>query len=331
VEFDTGLLGDIVIAKNLQLPLFHFAVVVDDFQMQISHVIRGEEHLSNTPRQILIQKALGFPQPTYGHLPLLLNPDRSKLSKRYGDIALADYHKQGYLPEALINFMVLLGWNPGTEKEVFSLSQLEKEFSIERVQKAGAIFNIQRLDFLNGLYIREKPIEKLTEFCLPYLIEANLLEIKNSQYITQAGQSISFSHLEKIVEVCKTRMKKLSEIRQLSDFFFKEKLDFAPDLLKWNNMSEKEVKEALLLCDEILSQLADNQWNIKKLEEALSNGAGEFNKKKGYPEKNKGFLLWPLRVALSGKESSPSPFEIADILGREETLKKIKKAIKLLS
>ena len=318
IEFDTGLLGDVVIAKNLEAPLYHFAVVVDDFEMQISHVIRGEEHLSNTPRQILIQQALGFYTPEYAHLPLMLNSDRSKMSKRQGDVAISDYHNAGYLPEALINFMVLLGWNPGTEKEVFSLSQLEKEFSIEKVQKAGAVFNITRLDFLSGFYIRQKDIEKLTELCKPYLKEAGLLV---------AGQA-SENKLEKIIEVSRTRMKKLSDIVELSDFFFMDKLSYDEDLLKWGSMQDKDVKEALLLCDKILSEIKD--WETKKIEEVCLAGAGEFNKQKGYPEKNKGFLLWPLRVALSGKQFSPSPFEIADILGKEKTLKRIANAIKLL-
>ena len=319
VEFDAGLLGDIVIAKNLETPLYHFAVVVDDFEMQISHVIRGEEHLSNTSRQILIQEALELYQPVYAHLPLMLNANRSKLSKRQGDVALKDYHEQGYLPEALVNFMVLLGWNPGTEKEIFTLQQLAKEFSIEKVQKAGAVFNIQRLDFINGFYIREKPIEKLTELCRPYLKEAGLLV---------QGQ-VSENKLEKIIEVSRTRMKKLSDIVELSDFFFQDKLTYDEDLLKWDAMKEEDIKGALLLCDKILSELKD--WDIKKIEEALLIGAGEFNKQKGYSEKNRGFLLWPLRVALSGKQFSPSPFEIADILGSEKTLKRIAEAVKMLA
>ncbi len=318
VKFNPGLLGDIVIAKNLRTPLYHFAVVVDDYEMQISHVIRGEEHLSNTPRQILIQQALGFSEPVYAHLPLMLNPDRSKLSKRHGDVALADYHKQGYLPEALVNFMVLLGWNPGSEKEIFSLSELEKEFSIEKTQKAGAVFNIQRLDFINGFYIRQKSAEKLAELCRPYLKEAGLLV---------EGQ-VSEAKLEKIVEVSKNRMKKLSDIVELSDLFFQDKLAYDKNLLKWDAMEEKDVKAALLLCDKILSELKD--WDIKRIEYALLLGAEEFNKKRGYPEKNRGFLLWPLRVALSGKQASPSPFEIADILGREKTLKKINEAMQKL-
>lgn len=316
VEFDMSLSGDFVIAKNLESPLYHFAVVVDDFEMQISHVIRGEEHLSNTPRQILIQEALNFYQPTYAHLPLMLNPDRSKLSKRQGDVALADYHNNGYLPEALVNFMVLLGWNPGTEKEIFSLAQLSKEFSMEKVQKAGAIFNIQRLDYLNGLYIREKPIEKITELCVPYLKEAGLLVV---------GQA-SEHKLEKIVEVSRTRMKKLSEISELADFFFADKLKYDKDLLQWQKVGDSATKESLLCSKKLLSEI--KEWKIKNLEKELFLASEKFNLEKGYPEKNKGYLLWPLRVALSGKQSSPSPFEIADILGREKTLKRIQDAIK---
>jgi glutamyl-tRNA synthetase len=318
VEFDAGLLGDVVIAKDLESPLYHFAVVVDDFEMQISHVIRGEEHLPNTPRQILLQEALGFLTPVYAHLPLMLNMDRSKMSKRQGDVAISDYHNSGYLPEALINFMALLGWNPGTEKEMFSLQQLIKEFSIDNVQKAGAVFNVQRLDFLNGFYIREKDIEKLAELCKPYLKEAGLLV---------QGQ-VSDSKLEKIVEVSKTRMKKLSDIVELSDFFFNDKLIYDKDLLKWSKMENVDIKDALLLCDKLLSEL--REWDIKEIEEILMAEAGEFNKQKGYPEKNRGFLLWPLRVALSGKQFSPGPFEIADILGREKTLLRIQLAIKKL-
>ncbi|OGZ65181.1 MAG: glutamate--tRNA ligase [Candidatus Staskawiczbacteria bacterium RIFCSPHIGHO2_01_FULL_36_16] len=323
VEFDAGLLGDVVIAKDLNTPLYHFAVVIDDYLMQISHVIRGEEHLSNTPRQILIYQALGFDHPIYAHMPLMLNPDRSKLSKRHGDVALADYHKQGYLPEALVNFMALLGWNPGTEKEVFSLSQLVKEFSVEKVQKAGAVFNIKRLEFLNGLYIREKSIEKLTELCESYLKEAGLLV---------AGQ-MSQEKLQKIIEVSKTRMKKISEIVELADFFFADKLNYDENLLKWDNMKNEDVKRALLLCDKILSKINPpaGGWDIKKIEEVLLAGAWEFNKEKGYPEKNRGFLLWPLRVALSGRQFSPSPFEIADILGKEKTLKRIREAVSIVT
>ncbi len=334
VEFDAGLLGDIVIAKNLNAPLYHFAVVVDDYEMQISHVIRGEEHLSNTPRQILIQQALDFSQPVYAHLPLMLNTDRSKLSKRQGDVALSDYHNQGYLPEAIVNFMALLGWNPGTEKEMFSLPQLIKEFSIEKVQKAGAVFNIQRLDFINGVYIREKPIEKITELCLPYLVESNLLvKMGDSYEIAGIREQIPSKTLQKIIEICRSRLKKLAEIPELSEYFFKENLSYDKNLLKWQKMGDEGVKEALSYAEEALSAINApvDKWNLKNLEKVLLPLAQKFNAEKGYPEQNRGYLLWPLRVALSGRQASASPFEIADILGKEKTLKRISKAINILA
>ena len=313
VEFDSALIGDMVIAKDIKTPLYNFAVVIDDFEMKISHVIRGEDHIANTPKQILMQQALGFDIPQYAHLPLILAPDRSKMSKRYGSVAISEYIEQGYLPEAIINFMALLGWNPGTEKEFFSLSQLAKEFSIEKVQKAGAIFNIARLDFLNGYYIREKSIEKLTELCVPYLKKAGLLVV---------GQASEYK-LEKIVEVSRSRMKKLSEICELSDFFFQDKLIFDKDLLKWKAMGDSEIKNSLETSEKILSGAKD--WEMKSLEKVLVESAVKYN------STDKGALLWPLRVALSGKKSSPSPFEIAEILGKEKTLKRIQHAIKIFS
>ncbi|KKP31758.1 MAG: glutamate--tRNA ligase [Candidatus Staskawiczbacteria bacterium RIFOXYB2_FULL_32_9] len=333
VEFDMALLGDIVIAKNLQTALFHFTVVIDDYEMKISHIIRGDDHLSNTARQILIQEAFGFPRPIYAHSPMILNPDRSKMSKRKNDVALASYIKKGYLPEAIINFIALLGWNPGTEKEIFTLSELEKEFSLEKVQKAGAVFNIQKLDNINGYYIREKSIEKLTELCLPYLIEAGLLEkFANNQKIVATGEEITKLKLEKIIFAYKERLKKLSEIVELTDFFFKDKLAYEKELLQWQKMSDSEIKESLLLCDKILDELNQEtgEWNIKKMEEVLFPEILKFNLQKSYPENNKGFVMWPLRVALSGKKASASPFEIAEILGKQKTLKRIADAIKLL-
>lgn len=303
VEFDTGLLGDIVIAKNITTPLYHFAVVVDDYEMQISHVIRGEDHLSNTPKQILLQEALGFYQPIYGHLPLMLNADKSKMSKRAGDVAVSDYHKAGYLPEALINFMVLIGWNPGTEKEIFSLSDLVKEFSIEKVQKGGAVFNIQKLDNLNGYYIRQKQTSELTKLCLPYLPD-------HKKYTKKT--------LEKIVEAYKSRMKKLSDITEITDFFFKEKLEYEKNLLRWKKMTDEEIRESLNRVTDTL--LGVGKWDIKNLEKVLLKAAEDFNADLGY-------MLWPLRIALCGKKASASPFEIAEILGKEKTLQRIQQAM----
>jgi len=328
VEFDAGLLGDIVIAKGLRIPLYNFAVVVDDCEMKISHIIRGEDHIANTPKQILIYNALGFEVPQYGHLPLILAPDRSKMSKRYGAISVAEYKEQGYLPEAMVNFMVLLGWNPGTEKEIFSLSQLEKEFSVERVQKPGAIFNLERLDFINGLYIREKSLEKLTELCIPYLVNVKLIEEKNGGYIDEAGESVTILHLQKIIEVSKSRLKKLSEIVEAIEFFLKDNLFYNKNLLQWQKMTDGELVDSLSLSEKVLSEI--NKWDLENIQKELLLASQKLNVDKNYPEKNKGYLLWPLRAALSGKSFSPSPFEIAEILGKEKTLKRIVEAKKLL-
>ncbi|MBI2050117.1 MAG: glutamate--tRNA ligase [Candidatus Staskawiczbacteria bacterium] len=334
VEFNTGLFGDIVIAKNLKAPfLYNFTVVVDDYEMQISHVIRGEDHISNTPKQILLQEALDFYRPAYAHLPLILAPDRTKLSKRHGAFSIAEYKEQGYLPEALINFMVHLGWNSGTEKEIFVLSSLIKEFSLERVQKSGAIFNIKKLDFINSFYIREKTAEKLTELCLSYLISARLIKERSGVYeILETKEEVLLATLQKIIKAYRLRLKKLSEIAELTSFFFKGKLDYEKELLRWQQMSDLDIRDSLLASEKSLSQINPSveEWNLDNLEEKLIKKAIDFSLVKDYPQKDRGYLLWPLRVALSGKPASASPFEIAEILGREKTIKRIKEAIKLL-
>jgi len=335
IEFDTTLMGDIVIAKDLFLPLYNFACVIDDFEMKISHVIRGEDHISNTPKQILIQEALGFPQPKYAHLPLILGPDRTKLSKRHGAVSVSEYKREGYLSETIVNFIAFLGWNPGEDREFYSMNSLIKEFSLERVQKGGAVFNIRRLDFLNGFYIRQKSIEKLTELCLPYLIEANLIEevkedLGKSYLIKETGEEISLAILQNIISIYQERLKKLSEISEFTDFFFKDKIEYNKDLLKWNEMSDKEIIHSLDRLEKIFSKIETENWTKENLENILLSEAEKFSKEIKKRIGDRGYLLWPLRVALSGKEASAGPFEIATILGKEKTLKRVKEARKKL-
>ncbi len=338
VEFDANLIGDISIAKDLASPLYNFAVVVDDFEMKISHVIRGEDLLPNTPKQILLQEALGFPQPEYGHLPLILGSDKSKMSKRHGAVSMGEYKKEGYLSETIINFLAFLGWNPGTEREIFSIASLIKEFSIEKVQKGGAVFNIKRLDFLNGFYIRQKSPEKLTELCIPCLIREGLIEpvFKTEQYppayggisisqtykIIETKEEINFDYLKKIVAIYQERLKKLSEITELTNFFFKDKLDYEKKLLQWKNMTDEEIQNSLDKLADLLSKINEGDWNKENLRNILmleTEKAGD-----------RGKILWPLRTALTGKEASSGPFEIAEILGKEKTLKRIQEAKNLL-
>lgn len=328
IEVDSSMIGDFVIAKSFLAPLFYLAGVIDDYEMKISHVIRGEEHISNTPKQILIQEALGFPRPIYSHIPLILAPDRSKLSKRHGAVSALEYKKAGYLPEAVINFLAFLGWNPGTERELFSLAQLIKEFSLEQVQKGGAIFNQKRLDFLNGFYIRQKSLTQLTELVLPYLIESKLIEADGGKAkvlkhydVCETGEKISFEIIEKIISLYQTRVKKLSEITESVDFFFKKGVTYPKELLKWQGMSDKDLTDSLDKLESILSQVEEKNWDLKNLQNILLLEAEQLP--------NRGYFLWPLRVALTGKEYSAGPFEIAEILGREKTLERIKKAKEL--
>ncbi len=337
VEFDTNLIGDFIIAKDLDTALYNFTAAIDDFEMKITQVIRGEDHLPNTPKQILIQEALGFPHPEYAHLPLILGPDRSKLSKRQGAVAVAEYRRMGYLAEALINFLAFIGWNPGTEREIYSLTSLIKEFSLEKVQKAGAIFNIKKLDFLNGFYIRQKSLEKLTELSMPYLIQKGLIMpiFKTEQYppayggllisqvykIPKTGEEVKLDYLKKIVTIYQERLKKLSDIVELTDFFFKRRLDYPKELLQWRDMSDEDVQNSLDNLINLLPKIKNSDWGKENLENILTSEAERVG--------DKGKILWPLRVALTGKKVSAGPFEIAEILGKEKTLKRIKEAREL--
>ncbi|MEK7519564.1 MAG: glutamate--tRNA ligase [Patescibacteria group bacterium] len=327
IEFDTTLIGDFPIAKFLEYPLYNFSVAVDDIEMKISHVIRGEDLLPNTPKQILIQEALFLHSreeklslPSWVHLPLILGSDRSKLSKRREATAVSDYKKDGYLSEAIINFISFLGWNPGTNREIYSLASLVKEFSLEKIQKSGAVFNLKRLDFLNGFYIRQRSIEKLTDLCLPYLIKSKFISIdsKKRYIINEMKEIISFNYLEKIISIYQERLKKLSEIVELTDFFFKDKLEYAKELLKWRQMKDEDVILSLNRLEIVLSKIQEEDWHKDNLQRILLAEAEK--------NSNRGELLWPLRVAMTGKENSAGPFEIAEILGKEKVLKRMQEA-----
>jgi len=334
IEVESDFLGDFCIAKDLDTPLYNFSCVVDDFEMKITHVIRGEDHISNTPKQILLQKALGFPTPEYAHLPLILGPDRKKLSKRYGGFSLEEYKAQGYLPEAIVNFLAFLGWNPKKKAEIYSLDELISEFSIEGIQKGGAIFNIKKLDWLNGVYIRKKSLDELTQLCLPYLEKSGFIKKNDdsvrmenellpvSSYITKRGDIISFNDLKKVIGLYQERLKKLSEVIELLDFFFEESITYPKELLKWKDTSDKETYNSLDKAYKILFKIKEEEFNKENIEKSLLKIVNE------YPDR--GYVLWPLRVALTGKKASAGPFEVAEILGKERVLKRIKEAQKLL-
>ena len=321
IEFDGSLIGDFVIAKDLETPLYNFTVVVDDSEMAVSHIIRGEDLLPNTPKQIFIEDALGFPQPQFAHLSLILGPDRSKLSKRHGATSVSEYRQKGYLPEVIVNFISFLGWNPGTDKEVYSLKELEQDFSLENISKGGAIFNVKRLDYLNGLYIRQKSLKELTELCIPFLVKRNLIKPDISR-----GE---LDEISKMISLYHERLKYISEIPDLIDFFLKDKLEYLKEMLVWKDATNRETKHIIDKLINILSGIEVGEWKKGNLESILLRQAEEVSleiKNK----KDRGYMLWPFRVALTGKEFSAGPFEIAEILGKERVLDRLNQAKELL-
>mgnify|MGYP001573670418 FL=1 len=306
VSFDTGLFGDMVIAKDERTPLYNFAVVVDDALMHISHIIRGEDHLSNTPKQILMYETLGFSVPVYAHIPLILGVDRSKLSKRHGAQAVTEYRREGYLPEAIVNFMALLGWNPGTEQELFSLDELCHIFDIERVSPSGAAFSVQKLEWFNAQYLKRLSVTELAQRCEPYLIVAGL--------VPAHGADMAF--LENVIALERERIKKMSDIVELADFFFRSP-SYKPELLIWKKSTKKEVAEVLALVADALAAIPTDAFTAAHATDACAPLAERFGN---------GTVYWPLRVALSGKEFSPGPLEIAQVLGKEKTLARVAEA-----
>ena len=316
IEFDTTELGDFVIAKNEETPLYHLAVVVDDFEMSITHIIRGEDHISNTPRQILIQDAIGAYRPIYAHIPLILGPDRSKLSKRHGASSVNEYRKTGYLPEAFVNFMAFLGWNPGDEREIFSMEELIKEFSLKKIQKGGAIFNIDRLNWLNSQYIKNMDIDKLAELCLPYISRQLSVIGFQPEYIGAQREKI-----KKIIQIRRERMNTLAEAGEDIDYFFKQP-EYEKEKLLWKKeQDENKTKERLEEIVKLLKVSDENDFSAGKIKEAVWGYA---------EEQGRGNALWPFRVALTGLDKSPDPFSVAEVLGKQETINRLRNAINKL-
>ena len=307
INFDAGLFGDFVILKSDGSPTFIFAGVVDDFLMKISHVIRGEDHLPNTPRQILLAEALNFSVPEFGHLPLILNPDRTKLSKRKNPTSIRkDFRDQGYLPEAMINFMALMGWSPQKDQEIWNLKELIHEFNLADIGQSPSIFDQKKLDFLNGYWLRQMSIGELAKAAEPFLHAAGLGDGKEKILVA--------------LSLVQERIKKLAEIPQLIDFLFKAPTDYQNILVAKDSTKEK-TKLALEQAYQHLSQEPD--FGRDSLEQLLRAVA---SKNKLLP----GEVLWPIRVALTGKEASPGTFEVLQALGKQESLIRIKKAINML-
>lgn len=299
--------GDFVIARSIKDPLYHLAVVVDDATMQISHVIRGEDHISNTAKHILIQRALGYEQPVYAHLPLLLDESRKKLSKRNGETSLLVYRELGYLPQAMLNYLALLGWNPGDDREFFTHDELAAAFRLEKIQKGGAIFSVQKLKAVNKHYIRQLSPTELMDAAVPFLTKAGL-KIDNPERMTAA------------LVLEQERADTLVDLSESVDFASADwKPDYPAELLVWKKSSREATAALLKQLSGFVETISPDQFTKESLQEFLMKWIDGNNL-------GRGDTLWPMRVALTGREHSPGPFEVAAVLGKEETVKRLQAA-----
>jgi len=305
VEFESNNVDDQVLIKSDGYPTYHFANVVDDHLMEISHVIRGEEWLSSTPKHVLLYDFFGWERPIFAHLPLLLNPDRSKLSKRQGDVAVEDYRTKGFLKEALVNFVALLGWNAGDDKEFYLMDELIEHFSLERVNKSGAVFDIEKLNWLNAEHLRKKSSNELLTLLK--------IEILNSQF---SILNLSDDYLLQMITAMKERVSFVKEFISTCQYFYTAPLEYEQKAIEknWN----AETPSLLRKIRDVFANLENH--TKEDFEQALTNVATELNI-------GKGKLIHPLRLAISGISTGPGVFDIVTILGKDEVIKRIDTAL----
>ncbi len=310
--------NDFVIIKSDGVPLYMFAAVVDDYEMGLTHIIRGDDHINSTPQQIMLYKLLGFRMPKFAHIPLILNQDKTKMSKRKNPVSISnDFRSKGYLPEAMLNYMAFLGWNSKTEKEIFSLQELIKEFSLTKINRSGAIFDVEKLNWFNNYYLRQLQDKKIYD-----LLINEKIDYKDKNAFLKIKKNKSFTL--KIISVTKSRA------NNLQDFFATTSYFYCLDKYKTNMLIFKKSNRNLTLRGlkstlETLDKIDNSKW--KKIESINKNLIDVVNHEK----LSNGDVFWPVRVALSGLEKSPSPKELLWVLGKEESIKRINLAIKKLS
>ncbi|MBI2989562.1 MAG: glutamate--tRNA ligase [Candidatus Magasanikbacteria bacterium] len=317
LRFKNELIDDQVILKADGYPTYHLANVVDDHLMGITHVVRGEEWLPSTPKHCVLYDFFGWEAPIFAHLSLLVNEQKAKLSKRHGDVSVEDFKGKGYVPEALVNFVAFLGWNPGDEKELLSLKELEEVFSMEKVSKAPAVFNREKLNWYNKQYMMSIDLGELTQRALPFFLNEGVIDekqVKNQEY---------FNWLMRVIELERSRVNTLGELVQALGFVFADQLEYEADLLVWKKANRSDAKKTLTALHAKLSVFGTSDWLKEKLEKNILT----WIEKEGI---DLGNALWPLRVALSGQKNSPGPFEIAAVLGKMKTLQRLERAIEKL-
>ncbi|MCX7983494.1 MAG: glutamate--tRNA ligase [Bacteroidetes bacterium] len=303
VTFQYSVLDDQVLLKSDGFPTYHLAVVIDDHFMGITHVIRGEEWLSSVPKHLLLYRYFGWQPPVLAHLPLLLNPDRTKLSKRQGDVAVEDYRARGYLKEAIVNFVALLGWNPGDDRELFTMDELIREFTLERVGKSGAIFNIEKLNWLNQQHIRRKDTKELAHLLKP-IVEMKGIPLKSDEYFCA------------VVDLLKEKLTVLNDFVEYSRYFFEEPSTYEQEGIAKHWDTDTAHRLTVLL--DALSEL--DTFTKPELEATFKHVAEHFGVKVAK-------LIHPVRLALSGRQVGPGLYEMMEILGKTTVLKRIQRAI----
>ncbi len=316
ITFDTTELGDFVIARSADDPLYHFAVVVDDSEMKITHVIRGEDHISNTPRQILIQEALGFERPKYAHYPLLLGRDKSKLSKRTGDTSIKSYREDGYLSEAFLNYITVLGWTPKSGREVISLSEMISEFDIGDLHKSGAVFDIEKLRWFNRSYLLKMPADKFASEALTVM--EPLLRERGLQWKEDKAKSI--------LNIVRERIHVWGDLRKMAsegelDYFFVNPPLSAGEIAG-KGSDARSAERHLNELQKIIARMPEDVFIDP---EKIKDGIWDYASKEG-----RAAVLWPLRYSLSGRKESPDPFQIIAIIGRRAAEERIEAAIEKL-
>jgi nondiscriminating glutamyl-tRNA synthetase len=299
---------DQVLQKTDGFPTYHMAVVVDDHLMGVTHVIRAEEWISSVPKHIILYRELEFPIPVFAHLPLVLNPDKSKLSKRQGDVAVEDYLDKGYLPEALVNFVALLGFNPSGDQEIYTLDELIASFDLKKINKSGAVFDRDKLKWMNAQYIKKMETSELLERCKTLVPE--LAQWDETQ-------------LGKILTIEQERLETLVELAERLPMY--KAATPEAEALVWKKSDAADAKQMLSEMKQVLEMLEEGSWTQVQL---LEEGVKRYITDKEYQNGN---VLWPLRVALSGKRRSPSPFQLLWALGKDESIRRIDHAITLLS
>ena len=312
VEFNTSVLDDFIIFKSDGMPTYNFAVVIDDALMKVTQVIRGEDHLSNTPKQILIYDALGFDTPKFAHLPLILDENKAKLKKRGGDntVYIGEFRNKGYLPEALFNFLALLGWSADDEQEIISRKELVEQFDLREVNKSAAVFDVEKLNWMNGKYIREADLDRIVDLSLPYL--------KSAGYIDDSS-GVDHDWLRRVIEVARTGVDYLAQIPEEAELFFTE-LEFADR----EKASEEFAEEGVEL---VFSTLKKKLNDLDKL--TLDNINNIFSEMRDELPVGARTIYHPVRLALTGKTSGPEISELIYIFGIDEVEKRLDNAIEL--